>query len=76
MGVDAHPQQLPVAPALISAFAPRGVLRASINMGNPILAGRDAVSGDPAGVSVDLTREIANALDRHRIEGAIVAPAA
>jgi polar amino acid transport system substrate-binding protein len=45
-------QQLPVAPALVSAVAPGGVLRASINLGNPILANRDAVSGDPAGVSV------------------------
>jgi polar amino acid transport system substrate-binding protein len=54
-------QQLPVAPALVSAFAPRGVLRASINLGNPILASRDA-AGDPAGVSVDLAREFAGRL--------------
>jgi polar amino acid transport system substrate-binding protein len=52
-------QQLPVAAALVSAFAPRGMLRASINVGNPVLASRDAASGDPAGVSVDLAREFA-----------------
>ena len=41
-------------PALVASFAPTGVLRASINLGNPILAGRDAATGEPAGVSVDL----------------------
>jgi polar amino acid transport system substrate-binding protein len=55
-------QQLPVALALVSAFAPRGALRASINLGNPILASRDAASGDPAGVSADLAREFARRL--------------
>jgi polar amino acid transport system substrate-binding protein len=38
-----------------------GLLRASINLGNPILAGRDA-AGEPAGVSVDLARELARRL--------------
>ena len=46
----------------VSAFAPAGVLRASINLGNPILASRDMVSGDPGGVSVDLAREFARRL--------------
>ena len=32
-------------PALVASFAPAGVLRASINLGNPILAGRDAATG-------------------------------
>jgi len=36
------------------AFAPGGTLRASINLGNPVLATTDPVSGEPAGVSVDL----------------------
>ena len=40
-------------------FAPSGVLRASINLGNPILARRDPATGEPAGVSVDLAREFA-----------------
>jgi len=48
--------------ALRAAFAPNGALRASINLGNPILAHRDAASGAPAGVSVDLARALAEAL--------------
>lgn len=47
--------------SLVQAFAPTGVLRASINLGNPILAGRDA-AGAPAGVSVDLARAFAQRL--------------
>jgi polar amino acid transport system substrate-binding protein len=51
-----------IPPALRSALAPGGTLRASINLGNPILAGTDAVTGEPAGVSVDLAREFARRL--------------
>jgi polar amino acid transport system substrate-binding protein len=40
-------------------LAPTGRLRAAINVGNPILAGRDAATGEPAGVSIDLARELA-----------------
>jgi polar amino acid transport system substrate-binding protein len=40
---------------VVAAFTPKGHLRASINLGNPILAGRDA-AGAPCGVSVDLAR--------------------
>lgn len=47
---------------LRSAFAPTGRLRASINLGNPILANRDTQSGEPFGVSVDLARELAQRL--------------
>jgi polar amino acid transport system substrate-binding protein len=54
--------QQPISPALVSAFAPGGTLRASINLGNPILAHRDAASGEPAGVSVDLAREFGRRL--------------
>lgn len=39
-------------------FFPKGTLRASINLGNPILANRDR-KGDPCGVSVDLARAFA-----------------
>ncbi|HEY0295844.1 MAG TPA: ABC transporter substrate-binding protein [Bordetella sp.] len=42
-------------------FTPTGVLRASINLGNPILAKRDE-TGLPAGVSVDLAHEFAREL--------------
>ncbi|WP_026435989.1 ABC transporter substrate-binding protein [Acidovorax sp. JHL-9] len=43
------------------ALTPQGVLRASINLGNPILAGVDA-QGAPQGVSVDLARGFAQRL--------------
>lgn len=48
-------------PTLRSAFTPTGTLRAAINLGNPILAGRDA-AGQPAGVSVDLARAFAQTI--------------
>ena len=44
-----------------SGLAPTGKLRAAINFGNPVLAGRDA-SGEPCGISVDLARELARRL--------------
>jgi polar amino acid transport system substrate-binding protein len=47
--------------AIHSAFTPSGKLRASINLGNPILAYRDA-EGNAAGVSVDLATEFARML--------------
>jgi polar amino acid transport system substrate-binding protein len=50
-----------IAADLVQAFAPTGRLRASINLGNPILAGRDA-AGQAAGVSVDLARAFAERL--------------
>ncbi|MEV7643125.1 transporter substrate-binding domain-containing protein [Streptomyces rubiginosohelvolus] len=54
--------QQPTPSALVSTFAPGGTLRASINLGNPILAHRDPASGEPAGVSVDLAREFGRRL--------------
>jgi len=48
-----------VAPTVL---APTGVLRVVINLGNPILARKDAQSGDPVGVSVDLASELAKQL--------------
>lgn len=51
-----------VAPELVKAIAPSGSLRASINLGNPILAGRHAASGEVFGVSVDLARALAQEL--------------
>lgn len=47
---------------LIQAFTPTGKLRASINLGNPILANRDATTGEPVGVSIDLARAFAQRL--------------
>jgi len=51
-----------ISPAVRAAFAPTGVLRASINLGNPILANTGG-DGAPGGVSVDLARELASLLD-------------
>ncbi|MFM9922573.1 transporter substrate-binding domain-containing protein [Variovorax sp. H27-G14] len=53
-----QPQPTPLS----HTFAPSGTLRASINLGNPILANKDATSGEPVGVSVDLAREFARRL--------------
>ena len=55
-------QQTTISPTLVSAFAPSGTLRASINLGNPILANKDAATGEPVGVSIDLAREFARRL--------------
>ncbi len=42
--------------SLIKIIAPTGVLRVSINLGNPLLAKREASSGQAVGVSIDLAR--------------------
>jgi polar amino acid transport system substrate-binding protein len=55
------PVREPLAAAR-AAMAPSGTLRAAINFGNPILASRDPVSGEPQGVSVDLARELGSRL--------------
>jgi polar amino acid transport system substrate-binding protein len=49
-------------PAAVGDLAPTGKLRAVINYGNPILAKKDAATGEPTGVSVDLARELARRL--------------
>lgn len=46
--------------ALVHDLAPAGVLRASINLGNPVLA--QGTADDPRGVTVDLAREVARRL--------------
>ena len=45
------------------AFAPTGKLRASINLGNPILAHKDPKTGQAMGVSVDLAQALAQQLE-------------
>ena len=45
-----------------ASLAPGGKLRAAINFGNPILAARDPATGEPRGVSVDISRELARRL--------------
>jgi polar amino acid transport system substrate-binding protein len=47
---------------MLQAFAPTGRMRASINLGNAVLAGKDARTGEARGVSVDLAREFARRL--------------
>lgn len=45
--------------SVTTAFTPTGPLRASINLGNPILANKDAATGQPVGVSIDLAHAFA-----------------
>jgi polar amino acid transport system substrate-binding protein len=47
---------------LAEAFAPRGALRAVINLGNPVLARRADGQAAPSGVSVDLANELGRRL--------------
>lgn len=47
---------------IVKAFTPTGKLRASINLGNPILANKDPATGQPFGVSIDLARGFAKLL--------------
>ena len=47
-----------IDPKMIQSFAPTGTLRVGINLGNPVLAGLDAVTQKPKGVSIDIANEI------------------
>jgi polar amino acid transport system substrate-binding protein len=49
-------------PALAALLAPSGPLRASINLGNPILASPDPATGRARGISVDLAQALADRL--------------
>jgi polar amino acid transport system substrate-binding protein len=57
----ATPQVFPAPESVVKALTPTGKLRAAVNLGNPILAGKDAATGAPAGV--DLARELARRLN-------------
>ena len=48
--------------SIVKVFAPGGELRASINLGNPVLASIDPATGNAVGVSVDLATELARRL--------------
>src|SRR5215831_6155620 len=50
------------SPDLVARIAPSGTLRAAINLGNAVLAGRDAATGAAKGVTVDLAGELARRL--------------
>lgn len=50
------------APAeIVRELAPKGRLRAAVNLGNPVLASRGR-SGEPEGISVDIARELGRRL--------------
>lgn len=48
--------------SLVASLAPNGVLRAAINFGNPVLAQRTPKSGEAAGVTPAIARELARRL--------------
>lgn len=50
------------AAGAVADLAPTGKLRAAINFGNPVLAVKDAATGEASGVSVDLARELGRRL--------------
>jgi polar amino acid transport system substrate-binding protein len=52
----------PLDAAIVALLAPTGRLRASINLGNPILAATDPATGRARGVSVDLAHALAERL--------------
>ncbi|MEW6267153.1 MAG: ABC transporter substrate-binding protein [Thermodesulfobacteriota bacterium] len=52
----------PASPDVLRELAPTGVLRAAINLGNPVLARKVPTSGEPIGASVDLARELGRRL--------------
>lgn len=75
-----------VTPALLAALAPTGELRVAINLGNPVTirqpAGVSHDRGEPAAEYVAAYVEeqkasgfVADALARHGVDGAAVAPA-
>jgi len=47
---------------VLADLAPSGTLRAAINFDNTILASKDAATGEPGGISVELARELARRL--------------
>ncbi|MGZ5091311.1 MAG: ABC transporter substrate-binding protein [Burkholderiales bacterium] len=51
-----------VSPAVLSELAPTGKLRVGLNMSNFLLTRTDSATGEPAGVAVDLGRELARRL--------------
>ncbi|MDB5782058.1 ABC transporter substrate-binding protein [Caballeronia mineralivorans] len=49
----------PASDIVRKELAPTGTLRAAINYNNPLLARRDAATGELSGLAVDLSRELA-----------------
>jgi len=50
-----------ISSGVVADLAPTGTLRASINVGNPVLA--QGSTSDPSGITVDIAREVAARLD-------------
>jgi len=55
--------QQAASPDITQDLAPTGNVRAAINLGNPVLAQRDADTGEVRGVSVDIARELSRRLN-------------
>jgi len=51
------------SPEAREALAPAAKLRVAINLGNPVLAKRDATSGEVSGIAIDLGRRLASRLE-------------
>lgn len=51
-----------MSPEIVAELAPRGVLRAGINLSNFLLVSGRNAAGDPAGVAPDMAREVARRL--------------
>jgi polar amino acid transport system substrate-binding protein len=47
---------------VVAELAPTGVLRAAINLGNPLLVTGRSANGDPSGVAPDMAAEVASRL--------------
>jgi polar amino acid transport system substrate-binding protein len=62
LGVAGCATRSGVDAAVVAGFAPTGRLRASINLGNPVLANRDAAGAAVRGVSVDLAEALGRRL--------------
>jgi polar amino acid transport system substrate-binding protein len=52
----------PVSPAARAELAPGGKLRAGVNFQNQMLTGKDAASGEPRGIVVDIAQELGRRL--------------
>jgi polar amino acid transport system substrate-binding protein len=48
---------------VVKDLAPTGKLRVAINLGNPVLAQKEEVTGEPKGITVDLARELGRRLN-------------
>jgi polar amino acid transport system substrate-binding protein len=48
----------PIDPITLKSFAPTGILRVGINLGNPLLASEDAHTKQMSGVTIDIAYEI------------------